>query len=77
MNSFRGLVVDYISVPISSDTSLMVLVVHLDLLMRALGRVRSTYISEFSEQTPELEVGIKPWNSTMKVGNISAGGTGV
>jgi hypothetical protein len=49
----------------------------LDLYIGAVRRVLSTLISDFPVGTHKLEVEPKPWESTIKTGNIPAGKTGV
>jgi hypothetical protein len=42
-----------------------------------MGRVHSTFITEFSVKTHKSEVAAKPWDRTMVIGKISAGKRGV
>jgi hypothetical protein len=55
----------------------MVQTPNLDLHTGAVRRVHSTIISEFSIETHKLEIVPKPWDSTMEIGRIPAGETGV
>jgi hypothetical protein len=54
----------------------MVRASHLDLYMRAVARVHSTFISKFSMETHKLKVMLTPLGSTKKLGKIPAGKNG-